>query len=109
MPVVSNRLRRARERKGYTQIYVRDKTGINNKTLSGYEKGISEPDYDTLIKLSSIYEVSVEWLLGTTDDPTPKKSMKLSDTEQDILRILRNMPESEVNYIADLIKKISKE
>ena len=37
-------LRLARERRGLTQTQVMNLTGINNKTLSGYENNIAEPD-----------------------------------------------------------------
>ena len=41
-------LRLARERRGLTQTQVMNLTGINNKTLSGYENNIAEPDLQTL-------------------------------------------------------------
>ena len=44
-------LRLARERRGLTQTQVMNLTGINNKTLSGYENNIAEPDLQTLTTL----------------------------------------------------------
>lgn len=35
-------LRVAREKRGLTQTQVMQLTGINNKTLSGYENGVSQ-------------------------------------------------------------------
>lgn len=64
MPTLGERLRNARERKNLTQVAVRERTGINNKTLSGYEKGVSEPDIETLKKLAALYEVTVDWITG---------------------------------------------
>lgn len=57
------RLRKARDRKNYSQIQVKEKTGIHNKTLSGYETGRNEPDYETLNVLAELYDESVQWLL----------------------------------------------
>lgn len=71
MSVTPERLRIARERKNLKQTQVRDRTGINNKTLSGYENGVSEPDLDTLKVLADLYEVSVDWLSGHTNVLTP--------------------------------------
>ncbi|MHB1681632.1 MAG: helix-turn-helix domain-containing protein [Bacilli bacterium] len=65
------RLRQARERTGLRQIQVKERTGINNKTLSGYENEVSEPDLQTLSTLAGLYGVSVDWLTGRTDDMTP--------------------------------------
>lgn len=69
MSIMAKRLRDARERKNLKQTQVKALTGINNKTLSGYENGVSEPDLETLNKLAELYEVSVDWLMGRTDNP----------------------------------------
>lgn len=63
MTTLGDRLKIARERKGFTQVYVRERTNINNKTLSGYEKNVSEPDTKTIGLLAELYEVSYKWLL----------------------------------------------
>lgn len=65
------RLRMARQAKHLTQVQVKSLTNINNKTLSGYEKGVSEPDINTLITLANLYETSIDYLVGKTDEPTP--------------------------------------
>jgi transcriptional regulator with XRE-family HTH domain len=67
MSLTSERLKIARQRKGLKQTQVKEKTGINNKTLSGYENNVAEPDLKTLKTLAELYEVSVEWLIGNTD------------------------------------------
>lgn len=69
--MVAIRLRAAREAKHLTQVQVKNFSNINNKTLSGYEKGVSEPDIDTLITLANLYETSIDYLVGNTDDPSP--------------------------------------
>lgn len=68
MSTLGERLKKARERKGLSQVEVYRRTNINNKTLSRYEKDGSEPDTETLKLLSDLYEVSADFLLGKTDD-----------------------------------------
>src|SRR5690606_28326071 len=63
MTTLGERLKIAREKKGLSQIQVKERTNINNKTLSGYENGVSEPDTKTLSMLAELYEVSYKWLL----------------------------------------------
>lgn len=92
MSELSKRLRSARERKGLKQIQVYERTGIHNKTLSGYENGVSEPDTDTLKKLSEIYEVSIDWL-------TNNKKESYSLPESSIDNIIR---ETELLYKVNL-------
>ena len=65
------RLKMAREAKNLTQVQVKSLTNIHNKTLSGYEQGVSEPDIDTLKTLANLYETSIDYLVGNTDEPTP--------------------------------------
>jgi len=67
--VTSRRLHEIRAKKGYTLLEVQQKLGINHKTLSGYEVAKSKPDPETLAKLAMFYEVSVDWLVGTTNNP----------------------------------------
>lgn len=71
MSILGDRLRIARERKNLKQTQVKERTGINNKTLSGWENGLSEPDSESLKILANLYEVSTDWLLGRTDNPKP--------------------------------------
>lgn len=53
----------ARARKQFTQTEVAEQLGIDFTTISKYENDRSEPDYDTLLKLAALYEVSLDWLL----------------------------------------------
>jgi transcriptional regulator with XRE-family HTH domain len=69
MSVLSERLKSARDHKNLKQTQVKERTGINNKTLSGYENGVSIPDPDTLTRLADLYEVSTDYLYGRTNDP----------------------------------------
>ncbi len=73
MSTLGERLKKARERKGLSQVEVYRRTNINNKTLSRYEKDGSEPDTETLKLLSDLYEVSADFLLGKTDDSLVKE------------------------------------
>ena len=82
-------LRLAREKRGLTQTQVMQHTGINNKTLSGYENGISEPDLETLSALLRLYGASADKLLGL--DPAPGPSQTLQEAE--LLRLFRRLPE----------------
>lgn len=69
MGIVAERLKSARALKRLSQMEVMRLTQINNKTLSGYENAVSEPDYGTLLALANLYNVSTDYLLGQTDDP----------------------------------------
>lgn len=67
MSILSERLKKARERAGLRQVEACKKIGISNGTLSGYERDYRDPDTKTLEKMAEVYDVSVDWLLGRTD------------------------------------------
>ena len=56
-------LKNARENKEYTQKQVMELTGINKKSLSGYENHVAEPDLDTFAKLAKLYGFSADEVL----------------------------------------------
>ena len=71
MKVVYPRIRNLREDRDWTQQKVADLLFINRRTYSTYETGTHNMTPEVLVKLSAIYEVSVDYLLGLTDNPEP--------------------------------------
>jgi len=70
--LLGQRLKLAREKKGWSQIYVsKILDGVTNQALSNYERGERDPDTHLLKQLAQLYDVSVDYLLGRTDDPKP--------------------------------------
>lgn len=63
MSRIGDRLKNIREDKMLSQIQVYKDTGIHNKTLSGYERGVSQPDLETIALLARYYGVSTDYLL----------------------------------------------
>lgn len=67
------RLKELREKRNISQVKLAIDLGLNQNTVSRYENGIREADYETLIKLADYFNVSVDYLLGRTDNPIFKK------------------------------------
>lgn len=61
----SENLKNLRKQKGYSQEELAAKLHVVRQTISKWEKGLSVPDADTLIRLAEIMEVSVSELLGS--------------------------------------------
>ncbi|MBR4288140.1 MAG: helix-turn-helix transcriptional regulator [Clostridia bacterium] len=70
---MKNNLRLLRKNKGYTQIAVQMKTGIEQALLSKFENGERVPPTETLIRLADFYEVSIDYILCRTDNPQIQK------------------------------------
>lgn len=66
-----NGLKYYRRLKGITQSKLGENIGVNNTTVSNWEKGVSRPDMDSLVRLSEYLGVSPTDLLyfdGTPED-----------------------------------------
>ena len=63
---------------GYTQKEIGEYLGISQNTYSQYEIGTLNYPIDVLIRLADFYHVSVDYLLGRTDEekPYPKSKRK---------------------------------
>ncbi|MBQ7400071.1 MAG: helix-turn-helix transcriptional regulator [Clostridia bacterium] len=64
---MQNNLKSLRKEKGYTQIAVQMKTGIEQALLSKFENEERVPPTETLIKLAEFYNVSIDYILCRTD------------------------------------------
>ncbi len=64
-------IRSLRIDRGYTQKQIADYLHIKQNTYSQYEIGVLNYPVDAILKLADFYGVSVDYLLGRTDLPTP--------------------------------------
>jgi len=79
-----DRLHQLREEKGLTRVQVAKEFAVSPSTYGKWELGKRKPDSDTMIKLAELYQVSVDYLLGTTDNPMPaseKKEVSIRDED----------------------------
>ena len=64
-------IRNLRIDRGFTQQQVAEYLNIRQNTYSQYEIGVLNYPIDVLMKLADLYGVSVDYLLGRTDEKTP--------------------------------------
>lgn len=68
---VGERLGELRIEKRITQADLGELLGVTYSTYSYYESGGRELNYERLIKLADYFDVSVDYILGRTEDKTP--------------------------------------
>ncbi|MEB2281082.1 helix-turn-helix domain-containing protein [Lysinibacillus xylanilyticus] len=90
METLGERLKLARQNAGLKQIQVKERTRINNKTLSGYENDVSEPDLTTLTVLAELYGVSLQWLSTGRVDIKVNEKIVNNKEERDIAKRLES-------------------
>src|SRR5262245_65368138 len=71
--IVGERIRRQRMALGWTQQTLAKVTGIPYPTLSRIEHGEQSVLYERVIALADALDVSTDYLLNRTDEPTPTK------------------------------------
>ena len=69
--VIGSRIKFLRARDGLTQRTLASQLHIGNSTLSQYENGDRVPSIDMQRKFAKYFGVSVDFLVGLTDDQTP--------------------------------------
>lgn len=63
------RLKQLREQRHISQVFLGMELGMSQNTISRYETGAREADYKTLLIFAEYFNVSVDYLLGRTDNP----------------------------------------
>jgi len=63
-----NRITELRDSKGWTQEQLSGMLGISRAALSHYEKNRRKPDFDTLTRLADLFAVSIDYLIGRTEN-----------------------------------------
>ena len=69
MSILGQRLRQARERRGFTQEEVGQIIGKTHTAISFYEAGKRNPTPAELAVVAKMLAVSTDYLMGLTDDP----------------------------------------
>ena len=85
--MLNENLKQLRKSKGLSQEELAIRLNVVRQTISKWEKGLSVPDADMLIKIADIFQVSVSELLGA----------KIEKKEQD------------VNAVADQLMRVNEQ
>ena len=66
---LSEALKRARKGKNASQAIAAKAAGVSGTQYQNYEYGKSEPTASVLIALANFYNISLDYLVGRTDNP----------------------------------------
>lgn len=66
--MLSDRIKRERQKKGISMRQAAMEMGFPYTTYVNYEKGISEPNSEGLVKIAVFYNVSADYLLGRHEE-----------------------------------------
>ena len=106
-----NKIKELRQEKRLTQSDIAKILNVNQTAVGKYERAELEPSIKSLIILSKFFEVSIDYILGNSDDfgnITIKNSSTINTEEEILLQNYRSLPKQEqaqafeyVNYLAE--------
>ncbi len=70
--VLARRLKECRKQRGLTQMQVAVYCDITEKAYQNYELMTREPKLEILARIADLYEVSLDYLAGRTENPEVK-------------------------------------
>ncbi len=96
------RIKYLREKQGLTQKDIATKLGLEPAAISKYELDMREPNIEALKKLATIFNVSIDYLLGRTPDifvdETDKDTLDISNIRDFYKLKKRKMEKPKENY-----------
>lgn len=81
------RIRRLRKDRKLKQEQVAAALSVNRKAVSHYENDVREPSFETLIRLSEVFRVSTDYLLGIQT----VQSVEVSDLTDKEIHLIREL------------------
>ena len=101
-----NRIRELREEKHITQVRLSTELGVAQETISAYEQGRHLPSVSSLMKLSSILDASMDYIMMKSNVRNMIQVQSLSDNETRLLGYYKKLnasgKEKALTYIEGL-------
>ncbi|MBP3939685.1 MAG: helix-turn-helix transcriptional regulator [Clostridia bacterium] len=101
---MENRIRELRKKYHMSQIHLSIELEVSQETVSAYEKGKYYPSFQTLLRLSKIFNASIDYIMGLSDEMG--QNPHLSDSEYVLLnhysRLNENQKEKALAYMQGL-------
>lgn len=104
---LKDRIKEQRKRKEYTQQQLGEKVQSTKQAVSHWEKGDRTPDIMTVLLLADIFDCSVSYLVGETDNPSRellKSDYKGHKIEIEVEKTSKDALVMNVNNILDDLK-----
>ena len=103
MGMFKNRIKELRIERDLSQQDLANRLDVNKQTISQYERGVREPNFEKLLLLCDIFNVSSDYLLGKDS-----RTSRLVDTkERQLIDLFRSLDEDEKMRIWDSINSPS--
>ena len=103
-----NNLRKLREERGITQLKLATDLNLVKSTICQYEKGNRDLGITMLIKLSDYFNVSIDYLVGRTEErKIINTAEEYTAQEKQLVKAYRKVEPRTQKKLLELVKSIS--
>ena len=104
-----NRIKELREEKNMTQIRLSIELNVSQETISAYEIGKHNPSVKNLMRMSELFDASMDYIMGTdsTRNAMPEKS--LTDDEIRIIQLHRKLSKMKQEKVHSYMQGLAEE
>ena len=103
MATTAERIKQLRKKKGISQSELAALIGVKNNTVSTWERGTRKPDFEALDLLSDYFEVSFEYILGSSD----KEEARVKPTQKELDTLALLSMGDEIKEITEKYSRLS--
>lgn len=112
----AERLRLLRKQRDLSQQQLADRLGVSNSTISMYERGEREPDFEMLELIGDFFNVDTNYLLGKESGSTYYLDPEVAEMAQELyerpeMRVLfdasRNATKEDIEQVAIILERLS--
>lgn len=93
------KIKELREEYQLTQKTLAERLSNSQRNVSNWENGTSEPDCETLLKLSEVFQVSLDELFGRIPGPVVHPDGK----ERRLLRVFRRLTDDQQTALYQML------
>ncbi|MBR3864213.1 MAG: helix-turn-helix transcriptional regulator [Clostridia bacterium] len=99
------KLKDLRIKNNFTQAYIAKKLNMTRQGYANYENGITQPPPDMLVKISKIYDCSIDYLLN--NNHIQAKHNILTEDAEEIITQFNALSEDNKNLFKIFLKVLS--
>lgn len=101
---MKNRIRELRKENHMSQIHLSIELEVAQETVSAYENGKHYPSFQSLVKMSNLFNVPIDYIMGLSDSIGDNS---LSEKENHMLRMFKTLNDNNqdkvISYTQGLI------
>jgi transcriptional regulator with XRE-family HTH domain len=100
----AKRLKELRKSKKMSQKELADILSVSPSTIGMYEQGRRKPDSDLLKILAKYFDVSIDYLLGNSDNPIPNNESTIVTKAFSLKEGVTELPQEALDQIDEYIR-----